>query len=104
MNLRDPKNLDKWKLLSGVVKQTRQLDPTRPVVSSSSYARDTKFYESSMKPAGIDDGDIDDLHSYNGCTVNRILSLIRSSKGNEKQWRKEAADRAGILDRLFEHG
>ncbi len=63
MNLKDAKQLDKWKLLSGVVKQTRQLDPTRPVICSSSYYRDPEFYEKSMKPAGIDDGDIDD-HAF----------------------------------------
>src|SRR5205823_1703372 len=60
MNLRDGGNLEKWKLLSGVVKQTRELDPTRPVVATSSYFREQKQYEEDFKPNGIDDGDIDD--------------------------------------------
>ena len=65
MLLRDTKNLEKWKQLSEVVKQTRRLDPTRPVICSSEYARDPQFYNDSLKPNGIDDGDADDLHRYN---------------------------------------
>jgi hypothetical protein len=49
-----------------VVKQTRRLDPHRPVVASSEYARDPEFYETALKPAGIDDGDLDDIHRYRG--------------------------------------
>jgi hypothetical protein len=66
MLLRDARNLDKWKLLSEVTKQTRRLAPDHPVVCSSSYTRDPDFYGKSLKPAGIDDGDIDDMHRYNG--------------------------------------
>lgn len=65
MLLRDTKNIEKWKQLSEVVKQTRRLDPTRPVICSSEYARDPQFYNDSLKPNGIDDGDADDLHRYN---------------------------------------
>jgi hypothetical protein len=65
MLLRDPKNLEKWQQLSKVVKQTRQLDPTRPVIASSEYQRDPDFYKTVLQPAGIDDGDIDDIHRYN---------------------------------------
>jgi hypothetical protein len=65
MLLRDPKNLEKWQQLSKVVKQTRQLDPTRPVIASSEYQRDPEFYKTVLQPAGIDDGDIDDIHRYN---------------------------------------
>jgi len=66
MMLRDPKNMKKWELMSQVTKQTRQLAPDRPIVVSSDYVRDPVFYESTLKPAGIDDGDIDDMHRYNG--------------------------------------
>jgi len=65
MMLKDPKNLEKWEQLSTVVKQTRRIDPTRPVIASSEYERDPKFYKTVLKPKGIDDGDIDDLHRYN---------------------------------------
>ena len=66
MLLRDGKNIEKWKLLSEVTKQTRTLAPKHPIVCSSDYTRDPEFYESTLKPAGIDDGDIDDMHRYNG--------------------------------------
>lgn len=65
MLLRDQKNLDKWKQLSAVVQQTRKADPTRPVICSSEYARDPDYYRTVLKPNGIDDGDIDDMHRYN---------------------------------------
>jgi hypothetical protein len=65
MLLRDNRNLEKWQQLSDVVKQTRRLDPARPVICSSEYARDPDLYESLLKPNGIDDGDLDDIHRYN---------------------------------------
>jgi beta-galactosidase len=65
MMLKDQKNVKKWEQLSAVVKQTRQVDPTRPVIASSEYQRDPKFYKKVLQPHGIDDGDIDDLHRYN---------------------------------------
>ena len=65
MLLGDTKNLQKWAQLSMVVKQTRQLDPTRPVIASSEYQRSAEFYNESLKPSGIDDGDLDDTHRYN---------------------------------------
>ena len=66
MLLRDAKNLDKWRLLSQVVRRTRELDPTRPVICSSDYLREPGFYEEQLKPGGIDDGDADDIHRYRG--------------------------------------
>ena len=64
--LRDGKNVEKWKLLSEVVKQTRRLDPFRPVVADSTYQRESDFYQESLKPNNIDDGDVDDVHRYRG--------------------------------------
>src|SRR4051812_30967566 len=64
INLRGGGNLVKWNLLSGLVNQTREIDATRPVVSTSSYDREKKQYENDFKHNGIDDGDIDDLHDY----------------------------------------
>ncbi|MBA2341721.1 MAG: hypothetical protein H0V88_15135 [Pyrinomonadaceae bacterium] len=66
MLLRDHGNLEKWKLLSEVVKQTRRLDPRLPVIADSSYVRDEKFYREVLQPNNIDDGDVDDLHRYRG--------------------------------------
>ncbi|MDQ3179042.1 MAG: hypothetical protein M3Q33_00835, partial [Acidobacteriota bacterium] len=66
MLLRDDKNLEKWQQLSEVVKQTRRLDPFRPVVADSTYKRETDFYNETLKPNSIDDGDVDDIHRYRG--------------------------------------
>ena len=66
MLLRDDKNLEKWKQLSEVVKQTRRLDPFRPVVADSTYKREADFYNGTLKPNNIDDGDVDDIHRYRG--------------------------------------
>ncbi|MCU1288575.1 MAG: lacZ 5 [Acidobacteria bacterium] len=66
MLLRDNENPEKWKQLSDVVKQTRELDPTRPTVVSSSYQREPELYSKVIEPHKIDDGDIDDIHSYKG--------------------------------------
>lgn len=65
MLLRDTKNVEKWQQLSDIVKQTRKVDPTRPVICSSEYAREAETYNELLKPNGIDDGDADDLHRYN---------------------------------------
>ncbi len=66
MLLRDGKSLEKWKQLSEVVKQTRRLDPFRPVVADSTYQREDNFYNETLKPNSIDDGDVDDIHRYRG--------------------------------------
>ena len=66
MLLRDHENPEKWGQLSAVVKQTRELDPTRPVIVSSSYVREAELYNKVIKPNNIDDGDIDAMHSYKG--------------------------------------
>lgn len=66
MLLRDNENVEKWAQLSAVVKQTRELDPARPVIVSSSYVREAELFNKVIKPNNIDDGDIDALHSYKG--------------------------------------
>lgn len=66
MMLRDKENLKKWQILSDVGKQTKQLAPDHPVVISSDYVRDPKFYEEKLKPGDFYDGDMDDMHKYNG--------------------------------------
>lgn len=65
MLLRDTKNLEKWRQLSDVVKQTRRLDPARPIICSSEYAREPDLYAGLIEPNGIDDGDLDAIHRYN---------------------------------------
>ncbi|GAB6010673.1 glycoside hydrolase family 2 protein [Viscerimonas tarda] len=57
------KRRQKMGIISEVVKRMRKIDPTRPISFDSNYRRDVRkqgaaFYE------GLDDGDIDDVHSY----------------------------------------
>ncbi len=66
MLLRDNENPEKWKQLSDVVRQTRELDPTRPTIVSSSYQREPELYGKVIEPNKFDDGDIDAIHSYKG--------------------------------------
>ena len=66
MLLRDKENLKKWQILSDVAKQTKQLASSHPVVISSDYVRDEKFYASTLQPANLYDGDVDDMHQYRG--------------------------------------
>ncbi|MFV2065424.1 MAG: glycoside hydrolase family 2 protein [Pirellulales bacterium] len=60
------KRVEKWKELDTTIRMVRELDPTRPIVASSSYVRNHADWEKTLKPAGIDDGDVDDRHSYYG--------------------------------------
>jgi hypothetical protein len=61
-----PYDLPSWTALSDITKAIRAADPTRPQVADSFYVRDPAYYESTLKPAGIFDGDIDDAHLYYG--------------------------------------
>jgi len=61
-----PYNLPSWTLLSDLTKAIRAADPTRPLVADSYYVRDPTYYQSTLQPAGIDDGDLDDAHLYFG--------------------------------------
>lgn len=58
----------KWAILDETIKAMRQADPTRPVVPDSSYVRQEaqESYKTVVKPLGLDDGDVDDIHRYYG--------------------------------------
>lgn len=53
----------KMKIISDVVKQVREIDPTRPVSFDSNYIREEKKFGKDYFKT-IDDGDIDDHHWY----------------------------------------
>ena len=65
-DLGSPRRLEKWKELDKVIRLVRRLDPTRPISACSSYVRNGDDWEKTLKPAGIDDGDVDDRHAYYG--------------------------------------
>ena len=65
----DPDKIEKkWTILSDTIKDMRKADPTRPVVADSSYVRKRamRAYQQLVVPLGLDDGDVDDAHSYYG--------------------------------------
>ena len=61
-----PRRLEKYRIFSDVIKAVRELSPDIPIVLHSGYVRDAKYFHEAMKPAGLDDGDIDDTHAYYG--------------------------------------
>jgi hypothetical protein len=68
-NLSEAGRIEKWKVLSSAIKLVRDVDPTRPIVADSAYTRRNWDWEKNLKPANIDDGDVDDLHAYYGWYV-----------------------------------
>ena len=68
-----PRRLEKYRLFSDVIKAVKDETnlgpagtPVIPVVLHSGYVRDAKYFDEVMKPAGLDDGDVDDTHAYYG--------------------------------------
>jgi hypothetical protein len=58
----------KWVILDDAIKEMRATDPTRPISAYSGYVREgsKKGYNDVVAPNGFDDGDVDDVHTYNG--------------------------------------
>lgn len=58
----------KWAILDEAIKEMRRTDPTRPISAYSGYVREEagKGYHEVVAPNAFDDGDIDDVHTYNG--------------------------------------
>lgn len=74
----DPKTIQKkWTILSDTIKAMREADPTRPIVADSSYVRKKALqgYQTLVKPEGLDDGDVDDVHHYYGWYYSSFFHL-----------------------------
>jgi beta-galactosidase len=67
----------KWTILSDTIKAMRKADPTRPIVADSSYVRKRalRAYQQLVVPLGLDDGDVDDAHSYYGWYTGSFFNL-----------------------------
>lgn len=59
------RRLKKWQYVSDIIKLTRSLDPTRPICVSGGYSRTAEEWKE-LEPLGIDDGDFDNIHIFNG--------------------------------------
>ena len=64
----------KWKIISDVIKQTREVDGTRPIGAGGGYARCPEEWKQ-LEPLGIDDGDFDNVHVFNGTYGPSYLAL-----------------------------
>ncbi|MCU0783813.1 MAG: glycoside hydrolase family 2 [Verrucomicrobia bacterium] len=73
----------KWRILDDAIKTMRRTDPTRPISAYSAYLRKTaqKSYRDVVAPKGFDDGDIDDLHAYNGWYEPSFYSFFNGEFG-----------------------
>jgi len=73
----------KWLILDDMVKSIRQADPTRPIVADSSYVRKQagRSYKTIVSPNHLDDGDIDDLHSYYGWYESSFFHFYNGELG-----------------------
>ena len=58
------KRLKKWKIISELIKEIRELSPNTLISADSGYGRVQGDYEKNLEPHNIDDGDIDDRHVY----------------------------------------
>lgn len=58
----------KWTVLDDMIRAMRRIDPTRPISAYSGYVRhEAKIsLEKVVTPNRYDDGDLDDVHTYNG--------------------------------------
>lgn len=87
----------KMKIISGVVKEMRKIDPTRPICFDSNYQRkgkEKKFGADFM--SGIDDGDIDDVHAY----INWYDNTLFNQFNGEFQARFKCTDRPLISQEM----
>ena len=92
----DPVRMQKWRELDKTIRMVRGLDPTRPVVADSSYVRIPGDWEQNLKPAGIDDGDVDDRHAYYGWYEGTHFKLF------DGLWTRPGYGTTGInLDRPY---
>lgn len=86
MDRKQPELLrQKWEVLSGMIKNMRKIDPTRPIVCDSSYYRRqvAQEYENFIHPHGFDDGDIDDAHCYYGWYDPSFFHFMQGQFGKQ---------------------
>jgi hypothetical protein len=78
----------KWAVLNDMVRTMRGIDPTRPIVCDSSYYRQqvAAEYVDFIRPNGLDDGDIDDVHRYDGWYGPSFFHIFKGEYGKQVSW------------------
>ena len=76
----------KMKIISDVVKRMRKIDPTRPICFDSNYRRREDIFGKDYYK-DIDDGDIDDIHSYINWYDHTVFKQFNGEF--QKQYRNE---------------
>ncbi|MCF8361612.1 MAG: hypothetical protein K9G70_03225 [Prolixibacteraceae bacterium] len=82
-------------IVSDVVKQMREIDPTRPICLDSGYLRNEKKFGKEFLDS-IDDGDIDDKHWY----VNWYHGTLFNEFNGERQKRNKNEGRPFISQEM----
>ena len=75
----------KWAILDDAIKEMRRADPTRPISAYSGYVREetSKSFHDVVAPNSFDDGDIDDVHTYNGWYNASFFSFFNGEFGKK---------------------
>ena len=75
----------KWQILDDAIKEMRRTDPTRPISAYSGYVREEAGtgYHAVVAPNAFDDGDIDDVHTYNGWYNPSFFSFYNGEFGRK---------------------
>jgi len=73
----------KWQILNDAIREMRRTDPTRPISAYSGYVREEaeKSYQDVVAPNAFDDGDMDDVHTYNGWYNPSFFSFYNGEFG-----------------------
>ncbi|MCY1719357.1 hypothetical protein OU798_03335 [Prolixibacteraceae bacterium Z1-6] len=78
--------LEKWKILSDVIKEIRRLSPNAAISADSGYSRVKGDYDKNLAPHGIDDGDIDDRHIYNNWYNRDFFQMYNGEWAKRIYW------------------
>lgn len=74
----------KWAVLDDMIRAMRVIDPTHPIVAYSGYLRQHADISTKevVLPNKFDDGDIDDIHTYNGWYNPTFFNLFHGELGH----------------------
>jgi hypothetical protein len=78
--------IEKWTILSNLIKDIRRIAPNRLICADSGYSRVAEDYKKNLQPNDIDDGDIDDRHIYPGWYNRDFYQFKDGEWAQRKYW------------------